>query len=100
MLEIVSVDDPPGLRLAGEIDLATVGQLTEALEPHVRAGGDITLDLTGVRFMGSLGVQVLIRTVHSLGGRGRLVLANPVRSVRRLLEVMGLDRFDNLEVRT
>jgi anti-anti-sigma factor len=98
MLEIAATEEPRGLRLSGEIDLGTVDQLTSALEPQVNEGGDITLDLAGVRFMGSLGVQVLIRTVNSLGDRGRLVLANPVGSVRRLLEVMGLDRFDNLEV--
>jgi anti-anti-sigma factor len=99
MLEITATDEPRGLRLAGEVDLDTVGQLTEALKPHVTEGGEITLDLAGVRFMGSMGVQVLIRTLQSLGDNGRLVLANPVGSVRRLFEVMGLDRLENVEVR-
>lgn len=100
MLEIAATDDPRGLRLAGEVDLASVNELASALEPHVRQGGDITIDLTGVRFMGSSGVQVLIRTLDSLEGRGRLVLAHPGGSVRRLIEVMGLERFENLEVRS
>jgi len=99
VLEIARTDDPRGLRLVGEIDLATVDDLTAALEPHVREGGDITLDVAGVRFMGSSGAQVLIRALVSLEGRGRLVLVQPVSSVRRLIEIMGLDRFDNLEVR-
>jgi len=77
-----------------------VKDLTAALEPHVREGGDITLDMTGVRFLGSSGVQVLIRALDILDGRGRLILTHPGSSVRRLLEVMGLDRFENLEVRT
>jgi anti-anti-sigma regulatory factor len=50
--------------------------------------------------MGSSGVQVLIKALQSLDGRGRLILANPVGTVRRLVDVMGLERFDNLEVRT
>jgi len=99
VLEIARTDDPRGLRLVGEIDLATVDDLTAALEAHVREGGDITLDVAGLRFMGSSGVQVLIRALVSLEGRGRLVLVQPVSSVRRLIEIMGLDRFDNLEVR-
>ena len=99
MLEIAPTDDPPGLRLVGEVDLDTVAELTAALEPHLQSGGEITLDMAGVRFMGSSGVQVLIRTLNSLGDRGRLVLTHPGGSVRRLLQVMGLDRFDNLEVR-
>ncbi len=100
MLEIATTDDPRGLRLTGEIDLATVNELTAALEPLVREGGDITLDLSEVRFLGSSGAQVLIRALDALDGRGRLVLTHPGSSVRRLLEVMGLDRFENLEVRT
>lgn len=85
--------------MTGEVDLDTAAQLTAALEPHLQAGGDITLDLAGLRFMGSSGVQVLIRALQSLGGRGRLILANPAGSIRRLLDVMGLERFDNLEVK-
>lgn len=100
MLEIATTEDPRGLRLAGEVDLATVGDLTAALEPHVREGGEITLDMTAVKYMGSTGVQVLIRTLDTLDGRGRLVLAHPGGSVRRLIEVMGLARFENLEVRS
>lgn len=100
MLEIATTDDPRGLRLAGEVDLATVNDLAAALEPYVREGGDITLDMSGVRFLGSSGVQVLIRALDTLGGRGRLILTHPGSSVRRLFEVMGLDRFENLEVRT
>lgn len=99
MLEIASLEDPKGLRLDGELDLATAPDLTSALEPHVRAGGDITLDVSGLRFMASSGVQVLIRTLHSLEGRGRLVLSHPVGGVQRLIDVMGLQRFENLEVR-
>jgi anti-anti-sigma factor len=100
VLEIATTDDPRGLRLAGEVDLATVNDLTAALEPLVREGGDITIDLTEVPFLGSSGVQVLIRALDTLHGRGRLLLANPGTSVRRLLQVMGLDRFENLEVRS
>lgn len=100
MLEIATTDDPRGLRLAGEIDLATVNDLTAALEPLVRKGGDVTLDLTEVRFIGSSGVQVLIRALNTLDGRGRLLLSHPRSNVRRLLDVMGLHRFENLEVRT
>jgi anti-anti-sigma factor len=99
VLDIARTEDPRGLRLAGEIDLDTVDELTVALEPQLREGGDITLDIAGVRFLGSSGVQVLIRALEALNGRGRLVLVHPVSSVSRLLEVMGLHRFENLEVR-
>jgi anti-anti-sigma factor len=100
VLDIVTIEDPDGLRLDGELDLATAPDLTSALEPHVRAGGDIILDVSGLRFMGSSGVQVLIKALQSLDGRGRLVLMHPVDGVQRLIDVMGLTRFENLEVRS
>lgn len=93
------VDDPRGLRLQGELDLATVAEMEAALQDLVREGGDITLDVSGLQFMDSTAIQLLIRTVQGLDSRGRVVLDGPVHSVRRLIDVMGLDRIPNLEVR-
>jgi anti-anti-sigma factor len=97
-LEIERVTDPPGLRLTGELDLATVADVDGALRPLADAGGDITLDLSALRFMDSSAVQLLIRTVQTLAGRGRVHLVKPMNPVRRLIEVMGLNRFENLEI--
>jgi anti-anti-sigma factor len=98
VLEIERIDE--GLRLAGEVDLSNVDQLTEALEPEVRRGGEIVLDVAGLKFMGSAGVQTLIRALLDLEGRGTIVLRDPGDSLRHLIGIMGLDRFPNLEVRT
>jgi anti-anti-sigma factor len=97
-LQIERVEDPPGLRLTGELDLATVPDVDGALRPLTEAGGDITLDLSALRFMDSSAVQLLIRTVRDLAGRGRVLLVRPMNSVRRLIEVTGLGRFENLEI--
>jgi anti-anti-sigma factor len=97
-LRIERVTDPPGLRLVGEIDLATVADVEAALRPLAETGGDIALDLAELRFMDSSAVQLLIRTAQDLDGRGRVHLIRPMTSVRRLIEVMGLDRFENLEI--
>ena len=92
------VEDPRGLRLSGELDLASVPDVDSVLRPLVEAGGDITLDVSELRFMDSSAVQLVIRAVQGLDGRGRLVLDRPVSTVKRLIEVMGLDRFENLEI--
>ena len=44
------------LRVSGEVDLATVDSLVEAVEGAVPHGGTLTLDLVGVEFMDSAGV--------------------------------------------
>lgn len=99
MIDISSISEPRGLRLAGEVDLANTDELGAALEPHVKEGGDITLDVSELRFIDSSGVQVLVRALLSLEGRGRLILLNPGESLQHLIRIMGLDRFSNLEVR-
>ncbi len=99
MLEIERIDEPRGLRLVGEVDLSNAEQLQAALEPEVQLGGEIALDVAGLTFIGSAGVQALIRALLDLEGRGRIVLLDPGDSLRQLIGIMGLDRFPNLEVR-
>jgi anti-anti-sigma factor len=99
VLEIARMEEPRGLRLVGELDLANVDEFSALLEPQVKGGGEIVLDVSQLRFMGSSGVQVIIRALLDLEDRGRLILDRPGYSLRRLIEVMGLQRFDNLDIR-
>jgi anti-anti-sigma factor len=98
MLDISQTPDPKGLRIVGDVDLATVDRFRSALAPLVREGGDIVVDMAEMRFIDSSGVQVIIRALEGLGDRGRLVLSHPRRTVVRMARVMGLQRFKNLEV--
>lgn len=97
--QVETMEDPRGLRLKGELDLASIPDIDSPLQALVEEGGDITLDVSELRFMDSSAVQVVIRAVQGLDGRGRVILDHPVATVRRLIEVMGLDRFENLEIR-
>ena len=66
----------------GEIDLGTAGELSEAAAcGHAGDRPSLVLDLSGVTFMDSTGLKVLL-AVHKraeLAG-GRLVLAAPARA--------------------
>lgn len=98
-IQVEPVSEPRGLRLTGELDLATVAEVAAVLRPMVEQGGEITLDMSALRFMDSSAVQLLIRSLQDLRERGRVILVRPGNTVKRLIEVMGLDRFDNLELR-
>jgi anti-sigma B factor antagonist len=77
--------------VAGEIDIATVSQLRPALESAVSGGAQVTADLSGVTFMDSTGLGVLIQALkHSqaTGGDFRLVVTQP--NVKKVLEITGL----------
>jgi anti-sigma B factor antagonist len=82
------------VRVDGEIDLDSAGELSEAAVAALQEiGPSLVLDLSGVTFMDSTGLKVLL-AVHKraeLAG-GRLVLAAPTRSVNRVVSVTGFDR--------
>jgi anti-sigma B factor antagonist len=93
----IAVDEQPDravIAAAGELDLATAPQLEEALLPRLREGGRVVLDLTGLEFMDSTGVQVII-AAHQAGqehdGGLALVRTAPDGAVARVLEISGLD---------
>jgi anti-sigma B factor antagonist len=98
LLKIEKTDDPRGLRLVGELDASNVDVLTAAIEPEIQDGGDLTLDLAGLAFMDSTGIQVLVRTAKSLHGRGDLILVSPGSLVKRILDLIPVEKLDNVSV--
>ncbi len=80
------------LALRGEIDMATVGVLQEALGDAVSEAGDVWVDLTDVEFMDSTGLTALVRAHQAIGdGCRQLRIICPGRGlVRRTLEMSGL----------
>lgn len=79
------------LALRGELDLATVPALRDRLLEVVRTHRSVVLDLSGLGFLDSTGLGLLVSAVKRLHARkGSLVVTAPSPTVRRLLEVSGL----------
>jgi anti-anti-sigma factor len=81
--------------VAGECDLHTGRQLRDMLTSEVSRGARrMILDLSGLSFMDSTGMQVLlsVRTVLSVRG-GTLALVSPQPVVARILELTGADQY-------
>ena len=83
--------------LAGEIDMATSGQMLEALRRSLGPDG-VTVDLSAVTFMDSSGIHGLLTVASSLEPGALLVLRNPSPQLLRLFEIVGLDRHPNITV--
>jgi anti-anti-sigma factor len=98
LLQIDKLASGRGFRLVGELDASNVSELRELLEPAVAEGGDITLDLGGLAFMDSSGIQILVTTAQGLGDRGTLVLLSPGPLVRRLLSLIPVERLENVRI--
>ncbi|GAA2002167.1 STAS domain-containing protein [Catenulispora subtropica] len=77
--------------VAGDVDLATAERLREAVTSEVRPGVRVDLDCSGVSFLDSAGVRVLLelnRTAREAGGG--LVLVAPSEVVVRILDLAGV----------
>ena len=82
--------------VAGELDLATVGRLADALaEAGASDARRIVVDLTGTEFIDSTSVTALLRFQRSLHDRDVefSLLCPPSRAgIRRVMTLMGVDR--------
>jgi anti-sigma B factor antagonist len=82
---------------AGDVDTATAGPLRETIGEQVTAGAvHVVLDLSGVEFMGSAGLALLIAEREAAIAReGELRLAGVPRTAGRALSLTGLtELFD------
>jgi anti-anti-sigma factor len=81
------------LRISGRLDAYWADHLANELKETVRGGSDrLRLDLSGVDFLSSAGLRVLL--VHYrqlLGLHGSLVVVNPSEPVRQVLELAGFE---------
>jgi anti-anti-sigma factor len=83
------------IALAGESDVYTYDQLRGALEAEAAKGVALLIvDLSGLEFMDSSGVQVLLDTRVMMSDRGgKLALAGPRNTVARVLNLVGADQL-------
>ena len=81
--------------LRGEIDHETCGLLASALSPPEDSGQPRTVvDLAGVTFMESSGINALISAyLAAESAQGRLRLAAPQPPVVRVIELVGIDKL-------
>jgi anti-sigma B factor antagonist len=90
------------LTAAGEVHVSTAPELAEQLNDALSAGRSrIVLDFSGVEFIDSTGLSVLLNALRRLGridGALSLVCTNP--TVLRLFEITRLDAtFDIVSTR-
>ncbi len=84
--EVAQEGDATVILVRGEIDMATCERLRDAIEPHLGPQQTIVLDLSGVRFMDSSCLHVLLQARGTLtADGGSLVLRNPSNAAHLLL---------------
>jgi anti-anti-sigma factor len=85
------------LRVLGEVDIATIGQLGDSIESLEPKDLGLIVDLTGTDFMDSSGLRMLLSTHSRYHSEGRgFKVAVSGGPIARLLDVTGL--LEHLEV--
>jgi anti-anti-sigma factor len=94
----VTPGDDRTLHLSGELDMGSVPLLKAALE-RLPSQGSISLDLAQLTFVDSSGLHAIADYGKSLNGEGPLVLANVSESIAYVLDIVGFDKVETIEIR-
>ena len=84
--------------LGGELDMAAVADLKEAVRPSIDAGGAIFLDLGALSFIDSMGIHALLELADALENGGCIVIHAPQPRVRRVLELVQFVSTPNIHM--
>lgn len=76
---------------AGEVDVATSPELLAALEESATSSKRLLIDLSGVTFMDSTGLGVVVQAKRAFEAEDALRLVVKDANVRKVFEVTGLD---------
>jgi anti-anti-sigma factor len=92
----IAEEEGPGgarvVRVHGELDIATAGDLERAVLRPREPGEQVVLDFAGLRFMDSTGLRVLMRArSEAKAGRWDLYLRNVPTNIQRLFSISGVD---------
>ncbi len=92
---------PGSVRIFGEVDVATAPELQSSLTSAIQESQDLVVDLSGVEFMDSTGVRVLISVSKALGerGRGKLVFVHVPKVIARLFEIVDAQHWPNVVIK-
>jgi len=83
----------PVVAVRGDIDVLTAPKLGERLQEVADEGHkEVHIDLSGVEYMDSEGIKVLIRLRNSLGEGGEVAIRGAKGPVLRVLQISGLPR--------
>ena len=96
-IDTVHLDGLAVVAVEGEIDLATAPSFGAAIDEGLRQVGRVVLDLAGVTFMDSSGLNVLVAAASQSATPNTVLIRNAPASVQRLLSITGLNEVIPVE---
>lgn len=92
-LEVIEVDGQPVVVAAGEIDIATSPALRDAIDGVIVAGHHrVVVDIDGVGFMDSAGLNVFVNALKQMGPTGSLCVVTTQPHIRKIFTISGIEQ--------
>jgi anti-sigma B factor antagonist len=85
------------LYVSGELDMASIDEFEEGVRLCLDGEGEVVLDLSGLSFMDSTGVNAILSLAREVGDRS-VVLRHPSRTVLKVLDIVRIDGHENVRV--
>jgi anti-sigma B factor antagonist len=87
------------VELSGRIDSSAAGGLEEVLDELIQSEKNLIIDMSGVNFISSQGMRVLLNTKKQVArGNGQVILTGLSGNVREVLSMLGfLEYFKVLD---
>jgi anti-sigma B factor antagonist len=91
------------LKLTGRLDIIGTGEIETKFAGYCAVEkGRVLVDLSGVDFLASIGIRLLVVNAKALAARGgRMIVLNARPEVRKVLEIAGIPAiipmYENLE---
>jgi anti-anti-sigma factor len=85
--------------IEGDLDRSNVAEFQDCISAHLTSGRRrVVVDLQECAFIDSAGLGALLYLVVDIGAEGRLAVAGPSRRIKRLFEIVGLERDQRFEI--
>jgi anti-sigma B factor antagonist len=93
-ISVESVEEVVLVRIVGDVDGSTAPQAQNQIMPLVQPGSRILLDMSGVPYMSSAGLRMLLSTYRQAANQnGRIALIGLAEELKDTMEVTGFLKF-------
>ena len=93
-INVKSIGQVTVVEIAGDIDSNTAPQAQERILPLVQPGSKILLDMSGVEYMSSAGLRMLLSMYRQISrGDGGIVLVGLSEEIKDTMSVTGFLNF-------
>ena len=89
----ISDGDKLTIDIEGRLDSNTAPLLSKELEASLDGVRDLTVDLSTLVYISSMGLRVLLSAQRKLRGKGTMIVKNPSEMVS---EILNLTRFNEI----